>query len=219
MTHCHSFIKSLLVLLLCLGGGVEAFSQALLPNISVYNKNGQTYITWTSGYTGIKQIGVQRSQDSIYNYATIGHVSQPNKKVNEYIDTKAPAGKNYYRLFILLSNNSYFFSNPSIVTLQPATLQDSPKTAIRNQAFQPSIYVYTNADGNVNISLAHAPAEKYDIRFYDDKDHFLFSLKDIKKPFLILDKSNFLQAGWYHFELFENGKVREKWKFYIGDPK
>lgn len=219
MTYRHCFIKLFLVLLLCLIGGIQAFSQALLPNITVYNKNGKTYISWTSGYAGIKQIGVQRSRDSIYNYATIGYASQPNKKVNEFIDTKAPPGKNYYRLFILMTNNSYFFSNPSLVKLEPVTLQEPAVTTTKNLAFQPSIFVYTNPDGNVNISLAHAPAEQYDIRFYDDKDHFLFSLKDIKKPFLILDKSNFLQAGWYHFELFENGKVKEKWKFYIGDPQ
>lgn len=192
---------------------VSAYSQALLPNITVYPKNGKTYITWTSGYTGIKQIGVQRSVDSLYNYATIGYVSSPNKKINEYIDSKAYPGKNYYRLFILFTNNSYFYSNPATLTMEPSTLTSDNSS----QAFQPSVYVYTNPDGNVNISLAHAPQKKYDIRFYDADNHFLFSLQDIKQPFLILDKSNFLRAGWYRFELFEDGKVKEKWKFYIGE--
>lgn len=213
MTNGRSALKLSVVLACLLTLSFSAYSQALLPNINVFFKNGKTHIAWTSGYNSIKQIGVQWSQDSLYNYATIGYVSSPNKKINEYVDSKARAGKNYYRLFILFSNNSYFFSNPAAVSLEPSTLASNSPA----QAYQPSIYVYTNPDGNVNISLANAPQKRYDIRFYDAANHFLFSIRDIKKPFLILDKSNFLKSGWYNFELFEDGKVKEKWKFYIGE--
>jgi hypothetical protein len=209
-------IKLVLLFIFTVGYSLTALSQALLPNITITNQGGKNHISWRSGYDHIKLIGIQRSRDSLVNYATIGHASDPNKKTNTYIDKKPFSGKNFYRLFIVLTNGSYFFSNPAGITLTPATL--STTNSNRPMAFQPSIFVYTNPDGNVNISLAHASTNQYSIRFFDDQDHFLFEITDIKKPFLILDKSNFLRSGWYHFELYENGKIKEKWKFYIADP-
>lgn len=210
------WLKMMCLFTLTFGTSFSALSQALLPNITITNQGGKNYISWKSDYDQIKLIGIQRSRDSLTNYATIGHADEPNKKTNTYIDKKPFAGKNFYRLFIVLTNGSYFFSNPAGITLTPATL--STTNSNRPMAFQPSIFVYTNPDGNVNISLAHASSNQYSIRFYDAQDHFLFEVKDIKKPFLILDKSNFLRSGWYHYELYENGKIKEKWKFYIADP-
>lgn len=195
--------------------GFSAYSQALLPHITVYNKNGVNYITWTSGYTGIKQIGVQRSRDSLFNYATIGFVPSPDKKINEFVDRRPPAGKSFYRLFVLLTNNSYFFTDPAGESLEPATVEGPSSNT--PQAFSPSVYLYINTDGNVNISLANAKDHHYEIRFFDSENNFLFDLRHIEKPLLILDKSNFLRAGWYHYELYDNDKLVEKWKFYIGD--
>lgn len=201
---------------LFMGYSFLSWSQALLPYITVTNEGGKNYISWRSGYENIKMIGIQRSRDSIYNYSTIGHAGNPNKAANEYTDKKPFVGKNFYRLFIVLTNGSYFFSNPAGITLTPATLSSS--NGDKPLAFQPSIFVYTNPDGNVNISLAHAATEQYSIRFYDARNHFLFEITDIKKPFLVLDKSNFLRSGWYHYDLFQNGKILEKWKFYVADP-
>jgi hypothetical protein len=209
-------MKCVVIMTVSCLSALAASSQTLLPHISVYYENGKNHITWISSYTGIKQIGVQRSQDSLVNYATIGYAKNPGKKENEYVDAHAVAGKNYYRLFILMDNNAYFFSDPATISMKPVTLKTQPPPSVP-QVFSPSIFVYTNADGNVNISLAGAPESHYDIRFFDSDDHFLFAIRDIRKPLLILDKSNFLRAGWYHYELYENGKIKEKWKFYIGD--
>ena len=163
----------------------------------------------------MKQIGVQRSQDSLFNYATIGQASNPDKKVNSYVDSRPTPGKIFYRLFVLLSNNSYFFTVPTSLTLEPATLAGPTPTT--PQAYSPSVFVYTNADGNVNISLAHAAVHQYSVRFFDADNHFLFEISNIHKSLLILDKTNFLRVGWYHYELYEDGKIKEKWKFYIPD--
>lgn len=200
------------IVLLIVSGGDRAHAQALLPHITVQYKNGKNYLSWRSGYSGIKQIGVQRSQDSLFNYATIGHVSQPDKKVNQFVDSRPRPGQNYYRLFILLTNNSYFFSIPANQSLEAATLQGATTSP---QAFSPSVFVYTNPEGNVNISLAGAETKHYSIRFFDAQDQFLFALDDIHRPFMILDKSNFLRGGWYHYVLYEDQKVKEKWKFYV----
>ena len=95
----------------------------------------------------------------------------------------------------------------------------TPKKAILKgdpNAFAPSLLIFTHPDGNVQINL---PAKKklasYSIRFYDIEKNFLFELKDLKNYTFKLDKSNFLHAGWFRFELYEEGKLIEKHKFQL----
>ena len=75
--------------------------------------------------------------------------------------------------------------------------------------------VATNIDGNVRIRLNDFVRKKYSIKFFEEDDIFLFELKEIKEPFLILDKSNFYHSGWFKFELYDDGKLVEKYKFYL----
>lgn len=83
------------------------------------------------------------------------------------------------------------------------------------EVFRPSPYVYTNREGNVLINLPDADRKKYSIQFFDDQNEFLFRIGQVKDTPLIIDKANFLQSGWYRFELYEEGKLKEKNKFYI----
>jgi len=78
----------------------------------------------------------------------------------------------------------------------------------------PSKYVYTLKDGIVRITLPE-DEKKYSIKFYTMKDEFLFELKDIKEKSFKIDKANFYKAGWYKFELMEDGEVKEKNRFYL----
>lgn len=83
-------------------------------------------------------------------------------------------------------------------------------------AFTPSLHVYTFRDGNVRIIMPeNEKPKKYSIKFFDDEGTFLFELKDIKEKDFKLDKSNFYHSGWFRFELFEEGKLLEKNKFYL----
>lgn len=75
--------------------------------------------------------------------------------------------------------------------------------------------VATNREGNVRIRLNDFVRKKYSIKFFEEDDSFLFELKEIKEPFLILDKSNFYHSGWFKFELYDDGKLVEKYKFYL----
>lgn len=195
---------------------LPAFSQALLPGISVINKNGKNIISWTSGYNSIRQIGVQRSQDSSFNYSTIGFVHNPGAKVNAFTDNKPAAGYNFYRLFIQLSNGSYFYSNPAKSILSALSISSGNNVKIVSSgAFVPSLYVYTSSDGNVNISLPDAASNHYHLVFFDNNDKKIFEVNNIRQPLLIIDKSNFLHSGWFSFDLFENGKVKEHHKLFI----
>lgn len=80
----------------------------------------------------------------------------------------------------------------------------------------PSQRIYTAAENNVVIHLPGADSKKYLAKFFDDENTFLFELSKLKEEYLIIEKVNFVHAGWFHFELFENGKLLEKNKFYIG---
>jgi hypothetical protein len=81
-------------------------------------------------------------------------------------------------------------------------------------SYIPSIHVYTNRDGYVRINLPDdEKSKKYSIKFFEEDGIFLFELKDIKEKDFKIDKTNFYHAGWFRFELYENGKLIEKHKF------
>ena len=89
------------------------------------------------------------------------------------------------------------------------------KPFVPKEVYKPSIYVFTEKDGNINISLPDVANKHYSIKFFDDKNEPLFEITRVKESPLLLDKSNFLHAGWFKFELYEEGKLKEKHKFMI----
>lgn len=103
-----------------------------------------------------------------------------------------------------------FPGTDSIAAPNPVTVKNKPT------AFVPSLYVYTNRDGYVKVSLPdEEKPKKYSIKFFDEDNTLLFELKDIKQKNFKLDKTNFYHAGWFKFELYEDGKLLEKHKFYL----
>lgn len=81
--------------------------------------------------------------------------------------------------------------------------------------YKPSRFVYTEKDGNIAINLPEAGAKKYAVKFFDEEENPLFEIKEVKESAVTLDKANFLRAGWFRFELYEDGKLKEKHKFFI----
>ena len=79
----------------------------------------------------------------------------------------------------------------------------------------PMYRIIANKDGLVRISLADFNNKKYSIRFYEDDDTFLFELKDLKEASLTLEKSNFHHSGWFKSELYDEGKLVERNRFFI----
>lgn len=84
-----------------------------------------------------------------------------------------------------------------------------------NAGSYPSRRIYTAKDNNVIINLPHFESRKYTVKFFTEDDKPLFELNRIKEEYLIVEKMNFLRAGWFYFELYENGKLLEKNKFLI----
>jgi len=89
------------------------------------------------------------------------------------------------------------------------------KPFVPKEVYKPSRYVYTERDGNVAISLPDVKSAHYSIKFFEDDKTFLFEVKQVKEPYLVVDKTNFLHGGWFRFELYEDGKVKETHKFFI----
>lgn len=108
-------------------------------------------------------------------------------------------------------NNRLEKIEEKISTQMNNTLKEKNGTNV----FVPSYRISTNRDGNVRIRLQDYDQKKYRIRFYEDDETFLFELKEIREPFLLVDKANFHHAGWFRFELYEEDTLIEKHKFYI----
>ncbi len=102
---------SLLFLLFTISTGNMLYSQDTLPRFTLKNAgNNRIIIGWVNNYPNVKQIGIQRSFDSLNFYKTILTVPDPAAVQNGYMDVKATNDHIFYRLFILLDKGVYLFS-------------------------------------------------------------------------------------------------------------
>lgn len=210
--------------------------QDTLPAFSVVNKgNDRIIISWTNPYKDtIRQLSIQRSSDSVKGFKSILTLPDPTVLQNGYVDAQPSSSRIFYRLYILLDNGRYIFSlskrpvldttkaaeaskNISVLPAlsQPAVTAPSTQTKPAVETFTPSRYVFTDKYGNVKISLPDAAFKKYAIKFLEENGTPVFELKEIKDSILTLDKTNFVHSGWFRFELYEDGALKEKYKFFI----
>lgn len=213
--------------------------QDTLPKFTVKNlgndRDGHPsiVISWVNPFDSLKQISIQSSHDSIRNYRTLISLTDPNAKMNGYADKKAPNDHMFYRIFVVKGNGEYFFTRikkpfvdtaqaitpiEAVVAKKPrdTTTNNTTSPVIKRPEFIPSSYIYTNRDGYVYINLPDAEKKKYRIKFYEEDSNFLFEVKNIRRTGLTLDKTNFMHAGWFHFELYNDEDLVEKHRFYIG---
>ncbi|MBA2744663.1 MAG: hypothetical protein H0U44_00420 [Flavisolibacter sp.] len=208
----------------------QAASQDTLPNFTVRDLgNNRIVVGWVNNYPVVKQISIQRSHDSLKNFKTILSVTDPTAIQNGFADKTALNDHMYYRLFVNLDKGEFFFTaskqpvrdtistivNPVVQKIKD-TLNGNNRNAINKKPdFVPSFFVYTRKDGYLFINLPDAERKNYRIKFYEEDDSFLFELKTIKEPALSLDKANFMKAGWFKFELYDDEKLVEKNRFYL----
>ena len=220
---------------LCFFAVVAANGQDTLPKFSVKNAGNNRYIIgWVNNFGLVKQISVQRSFDSTKGFTTILSVPDPNARQNGFVDAKAPNDHMFYRLFIVLDQGRFIFTESK----KPDTLQRDPDNNVNRNGFIdknkdstgavaikpvvpkkpdfiPSFYVYTNRQGYVFINLPDAERKKYRIKFYEEDESFLFEIHHVREAALTLDKANFLHSGWFKFELYNDEQLVEKNKFYL----
>lgn len=220
--------------------GTQLLAQDTLPNFSVKNVGGnRIVIGWTNTFETVKQISIQRSLDSLKNFKTILTVPDPDIPQNGFVDTKAQNDRMFYRLYILLDKGVYLFSptkRPILDTAVKKTMTSKvegsslwvPLAAdsatggmsisnnrIKSETWIASKFIYTSRDGYIRIQLPDDPDKKYSIKFFTADNDPLFEIKEVKARDFKLDKTNFYRSGWFKFELYEDGELKEKNKFFL----
>lgn len=89
----------------------NVFAQPILPDLASVTENGINVITWDCQFEGVKSIAVLRSNDSNFNFITIGYVKNIKKGVQYYLDGHPKAGTNWYKLNIVFGSNLAWTSN------------------------------------------------------------------------------------------------------------
>ena len=227
--------KLILPILLFFIASSAAAQQDTLPKFAAVKKpNGEIVLSWISTFKNVSQINIQRSKDSLRNFSTIHSVPNANSRSYSYIDKTAKNDSGYYRIFILFEGSNYVFTpsrkltidtssttavmkepaNKPVQTQKEVEKDDKPYVAPK-PVWVPSVYIFTGDDGNPVIRLPDALSKKYSVRFLKENGSQLFVIPKITDTYLTLDKVNFMKSGWYHFELLEDGKLKEKNKFLI----
>lgn len=120
-------MKNNLILFLLLPG-FSVFGQDTLPSFSVSNKgSNRIVVEWYNNYKQVKQISIQRSSDSLGNFKTIFTVPDPMNRQNGYLDTKAPEGPLYYRIYVHIDGSNFQVTKarkPSIDTVDIVLLTE-----------------------------------------------------------------------------------------------
>lgn len=79
----------------------------------------------------------------------------------------------------------------------------------------PHIYTFINPQGQLEIVQPFIKDKLLNFVFYKDDGNKIFVLINVKENQFVLDKTNFLQSGWFYFELYEKDKLITKQKFYL----
>lgn len=203
-------------------------AQDTLPRISAYNRLGKVLLSWHNNFRDIVRISVQRSHDSTKGFKTISTLSNPNERFNGFEDKRAPNTNQYYRLQIERWLDGVNFSNivrPGLDSPITDLTQIKSENIIADKGYTnryfnsysttPSIYVFLNKEGNVQIALPNAKMKNYSLKFFRDNGSLAFHLKKIRENEITLDKSNFINSGWFVFELYDENKLMEKNKILI----
>ncbi len=224
----------------CLTVATGAHAQKILPGITVKNFSGKIVVSWQNAFTTpVSNIFIQRSYDSLKNYTTIGTVLNPQNRENGYSDVNPPYTKMYYRVSISFEGGNYLVSLPER-PVKEMPVENNPDNTTKNDDVErypwqsnpgkdslvliapkkdeityPSERIFTSKDNNIVIHLADAATKKYSAKFFNESDSLLFELTKLNDEYLILEKVNFVHAGWFHFEIYESGKLVEKNKFQI----
>ena len=109
------------------------------------------------------------------------------------------------------TKDTLYFVNADTLQIKPyVEVYKEPK-----EVYKISPFVFAAKDGNISIALPDCKTKKYNVTFFEQDNTQVMDVKDIRDPLLIIDKTNFGHAGWFRFELYEDGKLVEKNKLLI----
>lgn len=73
--------------------------------------------------------------------------------------------------------------------------------------------VFTDKKGYVNLRLPYPKFYRYIVRFFEPTGKLAFEITAPKEDWLILEKSNFLHAGSFDYEVWQDGVLHDKGRF------
>jgi hypothetical protein len=115
-----------------------------------------------------------------------------------------------YKLF---RDSMMYQTKDTLFAISPAEILIKPYAA--KQMWRASQYIFSTREGFINIKLPMAATKHYRVAFYEEDGTQLFEIGRIKETILTLDKANFMHSGWFLFDLYENGVLLERNKFYV----
>ena len=233
-------IRNLFLYLTCIGFltviSFVAQAQPVLPDVLAVTQKGLNVLSWTNQYDGIKSIAVQRSNDSVYNYTTIGYVKNLKKGVQGFVDGHPNPGVNWYRLYIAFNSDLTWNSNRVKIFVDSAQLMQQrvlppndslqkivsslslgtgtapDPSEINAYTYIRSQYVFTNPfTGHINVEMPDSTDKKssYSLIFFDTKNRQVLEVPKLVEHSVIIDKRNFQRKGIYKFEMKKNKDVIE----------
>ncbi|QEC67063.1 hypothetical protein FRZ67_07090 [Panacibacter ginsenosidivorans] len=168
-------------------GNAYYFTKAERPILAIYNEPGTETKVAEQKIDPIRIITI-RAKDSVV--AQMGYA--------DYWKFKDSVNRNTKDTLFVLSGDQ--------VLIKPFNPENY---------FHPSIYVVTNKDGFVTVKLPEAMHKNYKIVFLTMENEKLFTINHIADTELVIDKTNFIHAGWFKFELYEDNKLKEKNKILL----
>lgn len=128
------------------------------------------------------------------------------KRRETYINVAESGFKKFRDSLLFLTKDTMVYVSADSILIKPFFQKD---------IYLASKYVFTEKYGNVMIMLPDAERKKYSVSFFEENKKPVFDIKEIKSTSLVVDKTNFVHSGWFWFELFENGELLERHKFFI----
>ncbi len=185
--------------------------------ILIYKRNQFLYQLNTQAYKNFRDSIIQNTQDSL-SLIKPGEINwkpfipKPKEYVSVFVkDTLlVQVELPFYKRF-----KDSIAANTKDTLTNTTTFRAELSRFIPKPVWKPSIHVYTNRNGYLNISLPVQDFQAYRILFFDAEGKELFRINKIKEAELILDKANFKRSGWYDFELYKHNDLVEKNKFFL----
>jgi len=120
-----------------------------------------------------------------------------------------------YSLFLKFRDSVYVNTKDSLLAMGQNIVVLRPYIPKAGE-WRASQYMFTDRFGAINLRLPNAGDKKYALHVYEaDGKTQLFFLKHITDADLVINKANFMHAGWFVFELYEDNKLKERNRFYI----
>ncbi|HEX2684321.1 MAG TPA: hypothetical protein VHL77_10330 [Ferruginibacter sp.] len=191
------------------------------------------FIVFDSGayiFTPSKRPEVDPKFDLQKNMARIREANKPKPESKPGVTTAVTASKPVSTQMVPKKNDIPVASavkNPKTDSVKTIQTDEARPEPVKTEPVKTEVVVkkepvpgisriiYTGKDNNVVINLPDYNKNTYSVKFFDENKEHLFDLHKVNEGYLIIEKVNFLHAGWFFFDLYKNDQLLERNKFYI----